>query len=424
MRAPTTVGWQRLEADHDVTHSMPRREPTAPLRSTSVLMRASFPANMAIVNLPGTFRLYRGGVLQQIDMAYETVGLLNAARDNVILVMPGLSPNAHLASHVDDPSSGWWEDMVGPEKPIDTRHWHVVCINSLGSCKGSTGPASVDPRTGEPYRLDFPELSIEDIADAAAAAVNALGIKRIACVIGASMGGMSALSLIARHPHLTRNLINISSAIHSLPFAIAIRAMQREAIQSDPNWNAGRYDEIIYPEQGMCMARKLGVITYRSAREWDVRFGRLASALPPSDVSLPFHTGFAVESYLDCQAQRFARSFDPNSYLYLSRSMDWFDLRTSHGHSAQDALAGLMLKKALVLGVTTDILFPIQQQQEIAHGLQAGGTQVTFVPLDIVTGHDAFLVEIDSFGPPVAAFLSTLLSCKSNRLDAHLVSTS
>lgn len=387
-------------------------------------MRDTFPAKTHIVEFPGSLVLHRGGVLHQARMAYETIGCLNAARDNVILIMPGLSPSAHVASHLGDPSPGWWEDMVGPGKAIDTHRWHVVCVNSLGSCKGSTGPASVNPLTGERYRLDFPELSIEDIADAAAMTMRALGIERVACVIGASMGGMSALSLVARHPQMTRNLVNISSAIHSLPFAIAIRAMQREAIQCDPHWNTGWYDDIAYPERGMLMARKLGVITYRSAQEWDVRFGRSESALSPRDATLPFTTGFAVESYLDCQAQRFARSFDPNSYLYLSRSMDWFDLRASHGCNAADALAGLLLEKALVLGVTTDILFPLHQQQQIADGLQSGGTEVTFVPLDIVTGHDAFLVDTHCFGPPIAAFLSTLLSCESHDVDVGLLSTS
>jgi homoserine O-acetyltransferase len=218
-------------------------------------------------------------------------------------------------------------------------------------------------------------------------------------------------------------MVNISGAVHSLPFSIAIRAMQREAIQCDPHWRLGRYDETEYPERGMLMARKLGVITYRSAQEWDVRFGRAVSARPPERMAQPFGTGFAVEDYLDCQARRFARSFDPNSYLYLSRSMDWFDLGGPYGCNADDALAALRLEGALVIGVTTDILFPLHQQRQIADGLQAGGARVTYLPLDTPAGHDAFLVDTHRFGPPIAAFLASLPPCQPAGAGTRLMST-
>ena len=352
--------------------------------------------------LPNRFTMRRGGELNGARVGYESYGDLNEARDNAILILTGLSPSAHAASNGDDPGVGWWEDMVGPGRPIDTDQWHVICINTLGSCKGSTGPASVDPATGERYRLSFPDLSIEDVADAAAAAIRVLGITRLACVIGASMGGMSSLALIARHPHLTRHHINISGAIHSTPFASAIRAVQREAIRTDANWRGGQYDQDQYPERGMITARKLGLISYRSALEWDGRFGRDAAGERGSG-SPPFSPELPVEFYLDYHARRFARSFDPNSYLYLSRCIDRFDLTESC------TLADLYLDKALVIGVKTDILFPLHQQDQIAQGLRSGGTAVTFLAMDSEEGHDAFLIDIQRFGPPVASFLASLL---------------
>lgn len=366
------------------------------------------PPATRFVDLPADFVLERGGVLHDARIAYETFGRLHETRDNVILILTGLSPDAHAASRPEDPTPGWWEAMLGPGKPIDTDRWYVICVNSLGSCKGSTGPPSVDLSSGQPYRLDFPDLSVEDIADAAAFTVRALGFERLACVIGMSMGGMSALALIARHPDLVRSHINISGAVHALPFSIAVRSLQREAIRSDPYWNGGRYDDDRYPQRGMRTARKLGMITYRSALEWDRRFGR--ARIMPADrtEAVPFGPEFEVESYLDCHAHRFQRRFDPNSYLYLSRSIDWFDLGDSLGLTAGEALSRLRLDRALVIGVHTDILFPLRQQQQIADGLYSSGVDVQFLPLESEEGHDAFLADTGRFGPPVAKFLSAL----------------
>jgi homoserine O-acetyltransferase len=365
------------------------------------------PVATRFVELPARFDLKRGGALYGARIAYEASGPLNEARDNVILILTGLSADAHAASHPADPTPGWWEAMVGPGKPVDTDRWHVICVNSLGSCRGSTGPASVNPRSGVPYRLEFPELSVEDIADAAAFAVRALGVERLACVIGASMGAMSALALVARHPGLARNHINISGAVHSLPFSIAIRSVQREAIRFDPQWDQGRYGGTRYPHRGMVAARKLGMITYRSAEEWNGRFGRARSERGQGSEDVQFDPEFEVERYLERHAHRFAQGFDPNSYLYLSRCIDWFDLGESCGRTPGQALAHAQLDKALVIGVHTDILFPLAQQREIAHGLRAGGTETEFLPLDSQQGHDAFLVDPGRFGPPIARFLAT-----------------
>jgi homoserine O-acetyltransferase len=357
--------------------------------------------------LSSPFRMKRGGELVGARLAYETWGTLNAARDNAILILTGLSPSAHAAANADDPSPGWWEDMLGPDKPIDTNRWFVICPNTLGSCKGSTGPAETNPATGEPYRLDFPELTLEDAANASHELVRGLGIEKLACLLGNSMGGMTALAYLVLQPGSARAHISISTAAQAQPFAIAIRSLQREAIRLDSNWNNGHYDDQHYPEIGMSIARKLGVITYRSAMEWDGRFARIRLDSEQREEE-PFAVEFQVESYLAAHARRFVRSFDPNSYLYLSRASDWFDI-AEHGLGSVDAaLQRIDVERALVIGVETDILFPLPQQEQIANGLRAAGAEVDFVALDSPQGHDAFLVDIPRFGAAIAGFLATL----------------
>ena len=377
-------------------------------------MTEFIPPGTRFIDLPSPFPMRRGGEIHRARIAYETWGTLSPARDNALLIVTGLSPDAHAASNDANPEAGWWEAMVGPGKAIDTDRWFVICSNALGSCKGSSGPASANPDTGEPYRLDFPELSIEDGAEAAAHLVRTLGVDQLACVVGNSMGGMVSLAMLARHPGIARTHINISGAAKALPFSIAIRSLQREAIRLDPNWNNGCYDDASYPESGMRMARKLGVITYRSALEWDGRFGRVRLDSDRADDD-PFGLEFEVESYLEAHARRFVRRFDPNCYLYLSRSMDWFDLGDHCAGRCGDAetdtragLAAIRIEKALAIGAETDILFPLQQQREIAEGLRAGGADASFLPLPSPQGHDAFLVDFDRFAPAVRGFLDTL----------------
>lgn len=359
--------------------------------------------------LSSPFPMKRGGELISAHLAYETWGTLTAARDNALLILTGLSPSAHVATSALDPTPGWWEDMVGPRKPIDTERWFVICANTLGSCKGSTGPTTINPATGEPYRLDFPELTLEDAANASHELVRGLGIDRLACLLGNSMGGMNALAYLVQHPGSARMHISISTAAQAQPFAIAIRSLQREAIRLDHNWNNGRYDDQRYPETGMSIARKLGVITYRSAMEWVGRFARIRLDSDQREEE-PFAVEFQVESYLDAHARRFVRSFDPNSYLYLSRASDWFDIaehapKASAG-SVEAALKCIDVERALVIGVETDILFPLPQQEEIAEGLRQTGADVDFVALDSPQGHDAFLVDIPRFGAAIARFLN------------------
>ena len=364
---------------------------------------ASLPPGSAITELPGEFHLHRGGCLRSLRIAYETWGALNARRDNTILLFTGLSPSAHAAASAQDATPGWWEYMIGPDRPIDTRKFHVVCINSLGSCFGSTGPASVNPRTGKPYRLGFPELCIEDIARSARAALRTLGIERVHSVVGASLGGMSALAYAMEFPDEVETLISISSATRATPFAIAVRSLQREIIRSDPNWKNGNYDSGRGPIDGMRLARKLGLTSYRSAAEWQQRFGR--ERIPDADASgHAFGPEFQIESYLDANARQFVGGFDANCYLYLSRAMDLFDV-AEHGGSVEAGLARVRAERTLIIGVETDFLFPLWQQREIADCLRDSGREVLFSALSCIHGHDSFLLDEDYFGPPVAEFL-------------------
>ncbi|MDE0239575.1 MAG: homoserine O-acetyltransferase [bacterium] len=352
------------------------------------------------LKLDAPFRMMRG-VLPQVEIAYETWGELSAGGDNAVLLFTGLSPSAHAASSPLDPSTGWWEDMVGPDKPIDTNRYFVVCVNSLGSCFGSTGPASIDPTTGNRYRLGFPTLCLEDIANAGHAVIESLGIARLHSVVGASMGGMTALAFAMLHPGAATGVLLISSAARSLPFSIAVRSLQREIVRSDPAWSSGNYPPEEPPTVGMRLARKLGMISYRSSAEWTVRFGRERATDEPGRQA--FGIDFEVESYLEAHAVRFIGTFDANCYLYLSRAMDLFDV-CDHGGSLEAGLARAQAERALVIGVETDFLFPLAQQQELAEGLKATVPDLDFRVLPSIQGHDSFLVDMDRFRPAVASF--------------------
>jgi homoserine O-acetyltransferase len=358
------------------------------------------PPASEFVDLPADFPMYRGGTLRHGRVAYETLGQPSGGGENVILVLPGLSADAHIASHAEDPTPGWWEDMVGVGKPIDTTRWHVICVNSLGSCRGSTGPASRCPGSGDVYGVSFPDLSLQDVAAAGAHVLRALGFDRIACVVGVSMGGMAALALIEQHPGIARAHINISSALQAAPFATAIRSLQREVIRNDPDWAGGSYTASRLPIHGMQAARKLGVISYRSAEEWRDRFGR--RRIPEADGG--FSAEFEIEEYLQTNADRFVACFDPNSYLYLSRAIDWFELEQARGPDA-----GEWPQDVLVMGVRTDQLFPLEQQAQVARRFAASGSSVQLAEVDSSKGHDAFLVDSAAFGPVISTFLSHAL---------------
>jgi len=358
------------------------------------------------ITLEGRFPMHRAGHLESPTLAYETWGELNDARDNSILIFSGLSPSAHAASSAEDPSVGWWEDMIGPGLPLDSDIYHIICVNSLGSCFGSTGPASINDATGEMYRLTFPVLTLEDVAEAAYGVILKLGIEKVHTVIGCSMGGMSGLAFCVRHPEAARNFVSISSATRALPFSIAFRSLQREVIRCDPKWMGGDYDVADPPLLGQRLARKLGMISYRSPTEWDQRFGRQRTTATEENVNDPFKIAFSVEAYLENHANKFSGGFDPNCYLYLSRASDMFDL-AEHGGSLKSGFKKLKLDRALVIGVETDILFPLQQQQDLAGGLSEVCDDTELVRLDCIRGHDSFLVDMDEFRPVICEFFES-----------------
>ena len=355
------------------------------------------------ITLEGTFKMKRGEISSP-TIAYETWGTISSDSSNCILIFTGLSPSAHACSSKEDPSTGWWEDMVGPNKPIDTNKYFVICMNSLGSCFGSSGPVSINPETKQQYRLSFPVLSVEDIANAASELLNILKIDVLHTVIGPSMGGMSALSFCLLHPNRVKRLISISSAARSSPFSIALRSLQREIIRNDPDWEEGNYNaDGNGPIDGMRLARKLGMITYRSALEWSKRFGR--ERAQDKDLKAgAFGIDFEIESYLESHANKFIGAFDPNCYLYLSRAMDLFDASDPDGN-LENSLRNLNLVQALVIGVSTDLLFPISQQEELALALEKYVKDVKLVKLDSIQGHDSFLVDMDRFRPVISAFI-------------------
>ena len=349
------------------------------------------------------FKMWRGGRLPEVTLAYESWGTLSDTADNAILIFTGLSPSAHAASSAQDASPGWWEYMIGPGKAIDTNRFYVVCANTLGGCYGSTGPGSINPETGQMYGADFPDVTVEDIASSGYYLMRELGVEKLHPAVGSSMGGMSSIAYAMQYPDDIDYLVSISAATQALPLSIALRSLQREIIRSDPAWNEGRYTDDSKPLVGMSLARKLGLVSYRAADEWNSKFDR--SRLPAEKLTgKRFEREFEIENYLEYNAQKFINSFDPNSYLYLSRAMDWFDI-AEHGDSISDGMSKLKVNKALVVGVTTDILFPARQQQEIADVMRDTGTNVDYVEIDSVNGHDAFLIDDEHFSPVVKKFL-------------------
>lgn len=356
---------------------------------------------LKLFSIPDTYQFHRGGHIEGGILAYETWGKLNHDKSNTLLILTGLSADSHAARHSEHDTAGWWEYMIGPGKAIDTDQWYVICVSSLGSCKGSTGPCSPNPKTGQAYRFDFPDLCLEDIANTSVLLCKSLGIKQLHGVIGPSMGGMTALALVLNHPDYTKHMIHMASGMASPPFSTAIRSLQREAILKDENFNKGFYSQNNWPVEGMKFARKIGMLSYRSAEEWNERFPRSLKKLPEH----PFGIEFPVESYLEHHANQFIHKFDPISYLYLSRAMDWFDGHAYGNPRGSNPLAHITLHSALVVGAETDLLFPVFLQRELHHLLLDAGTKSKLVITHSIQGHDAFLVDQENFDPVVREFL-------------------
>lgn len=348
---------------------------------------------------PHPFELEWGGVLPGFDIAYETWGELSPAHDNVVLLHTGLSASSHAHSHEANPNPGWWEGFIGPGRGLDTDRFHVICTNLLGGCYGSTGPASTNPATGQPWATDFPILTVQDMVRAQLLLLDRLGIHRVYASVGASLGGMQSLLIAALEPERVGRLVSISAALRSYPQSIALRFVQRQAVMNDADWRDGRYYGVSFPHRGMKVARGIGTITYRSGPEWQARFGRKRPDGPPR-----LDEDFQVETYLAYQGEKFCLQYDANSYLYISKAMDLFDLRPEEPHREGPTIDDVQCP-SLVVGVTSDFLFPVRQQRELAESLRKAGAEVTYFEIDAPFGHDTFLIERDTVGDAVRAHL-------------------
>jgi homoserine O-acetyltransferase len=358
-----------------------------------------------LVTLPGPFALDSGATLASVDIAYETYGRLNADRSNTVLICHALTGDHHVASvHPRTGKPGWWTRMVGPGKPIDpTRHF-VVCANVLGSCMGSSGPASRDPATDAPYAMRFPVITIRDMARAQARLMDHLGVGVLHAAVGGSMGGMQVLEWAATFPDRVRSAVVIASAARHSAQNIAFHEVGRQAIMADPNWRDGDYygPHDAPPSAGLAVARMAAHITYLSETGLTEKFGRRLQARETK--SFGFDADFQVESYLRHQGISFTDRFDANSYLYITRATDYFDLAEEHGGRLANAFAGSRTRFCLI-SFDSDWLYPTSETRLIAHALNAAGAAVSFVELSSPFGHDAFLLDVPELNRVVDGFV-------------------
>jgi homoserine O-acetyltransferase/O-succinyltransferase len=345
-----------------------------------------------------------GAALAPLTIAYQTYGALNAAKSNALLICHALSGDQHVANrHPVTGRPGWWETMVGAGRPFDTDRLFVICSNVIGGCMGSTGPASVNPETGQPYGLDFPIVTIADMVRAQALLIDHLGIDTLLCVAGGSMGGMQVLQWAATYPDRVFAALPIATAARHSSQNIAFHEVGRQAIMADPDWRGGRYlAEGARPAKGLGVARMAAHITYLSESALHRKFGRNLQDRAARTFS--FDADFQVESYLRHQGAIFVERFDPNSYLYMTRAMDYFDLAADYGGSLASAFKGSRTRFCVV-SFTSDWLFPTTDSRAIVRALNAGGASVSFVEIETDRGHDAFLLDVPEFIDTTRGFI-------------------
>lgn len=351
--------------------------------------------------------LESGARLGPITVAYETLGQLSRRRDNVILVCHALTGDSHVAGvyYPGDPKPGWWDDVVGPGKILDTDRYFVICSNVLGGCQGTTGPSSPNPETGVPYGPDFPVITVRDMVRVQRELLDYLGIHKVLAVIGGSLGGMQVLEWAVAYPDRVGGIIPIAACGRFHPQGIALNEVQRQAIMSDPEFRGGRYYGGPGPRAGLATARMLGMITYRSDESMWKQFGRKTRGTPETAFR-GFGISFEVESYLHHQGGALVKRFDANSYLYLTRAMDLHDIGRGRG-SYREAYSRVKAR-SLVVGIRSDLLFPTYQQLEMADLLARAGKDVTYFEMDSPWGHDAFLVDHHLLEQPIRNFLARL----------------
>ena len=360
-------------------------------RTDTQLVEVATPAN--------PLRLEYGGVLERVVVAFESYGELNAAGDNAILVCHALTGSAHAAGrHSRDGLPGWWDPLVGPGKPLDTKAYFVVCSNVLGGCYGTTGPTSLDPATGAPYRLAFPRYTVRDMVEVQKRLLDALHVQSLASVVGGSMGGMQVLEWGALYPEIVRSLVPVAIGARHSAWAIGLNEVARRAITSDPTWLGGDYRPDRQPENGLGLARAVAMLSYRSFDSLEAKFGRqrVAATRNPLDMS------FEIESYLNYQGVKLVERFDANTYLYLTRAMDDYDLAEGRGR-VQDVLREMTMP-ALVMGIATDVLYPEAEQKELVTHLP----NAQYVPINSPHGHDAFLIEFPQIAVRLRRFLAAV----------------
>jgi len=355
---------------------------------------------------PDELELECGQRLGPITLAYETYGELAPARDNAVLLLHALSGDAHVAGYHsrEDRKPGWWDIMVGPGKPFDTTKYFVICPNIIGGCKGSTGPSSPNPRTGRPYAMDFPMVTVGDMVRTQKRLMDHLGIERLLSMAGGSLGGMQVLEWAVRYPERVASAMSIAATARLSAQGIAFDEVGRQAIMADPNWAGGDYYGREAPRAGLAIARMIGHITYLSDEQMHEKFGRRLQ--DRETVGYGFKADFQVESYLRYQGDSFVRRFDANSYLYISKAMDYFDLAAKYGSLVQAFEA--VRAEFLVVSFTSDWLFPTYQSKEIVRALKANGVPTTFLEIPSRHGHDTFLLPNRQLAETVTGFLASV----------------
>lgn len=353
------------------------------------------------VRIDDEFPLELGGSLPGVEITYEQWGDTDAPAERTILIMPALSASAHVTSSESDPTTGWWEEMVGPGRWIDTKRWRVVAGAILGAPFGTTSPVTENPQTGRPWGRDFPQITPADQARCHAVLLDHLGLDRVHAVVGSSLGGMQVLEFAAMYPDRVGRIVSISATGKTTPGTVALRRVGRCAITNDPDFAEGRYEPGKGPFRGLAVARELGTICYRSRDEFNQRFGWDPD---PEGPFTPHHHTYEVEQYLAYQGERFAYIFDANCYLLLSRCMDLMDLGAGFRTYAEGVLR--IRCPSMIIGVDRDMLIPPDEQQHLAQLLESHGRAVHFVILPSLYGHDAFLKEYDWFGPRLRDWLT------------------
>jgi homoserine O-acetyltransferase len=357
---------------------------------------------------PHELVLESGEKLGPITLAYETYGQLNREKSNAILVLHALSGDAHAATlHPGDTNPGWWDSLIGPGKGLDTDKYFIICSNNIGGCRGSTGPSSLDPKTGKPYGTDFPIITIADMVNAQRHLIDHLGVEKLLTVIGGSMGGMQVLQWMVSYPSRIRSAIPVATTMKHTPQQIAFNEVGRQAVMADPNWKKGHYYGGAVPAKGLAVARMIGHITYMSDVSMTEKFGRRVKS---DKEPYKFAAEFEVEGYLRYRGDNFVKRFDANSYLYITKAIDSFNIL--NGHSLASIFKGLQAK-VLVIAFKSDWLYPAYQSQEIVKALKLAGVDASYCEINSTYGHDAFLLEVEEETHLIKNFLNTVSNGKN-----------